>query len=412
MHEAPNHCRLYRILGWFTQVTSQIQIPSVAYGTARSVAGRLFGEDSGKTRIENALCSFFTVVKNIRAYIAAHELDFLGGLDGVGRGVVISRDRYRFREAEAHTIVSSRSDHLPILIKVVERRSHWNLRRYKFENLWLQEATCREIVIKSWESSLGLDLLHRIDHCNAAVWKWGKSFTRKFRERIDYWSRRMEALKRRSDHQGCLLFREAQFHHLKALEHQNAYWRQRAKEFWLKCGDMNTTYFHNAFRRRRQNNHIIGLRNDRGEWCEKDNLLPHEWIILTINDYDHATCGRILTVAWKIWAERNNRIWNGVKSSHANTLTDATVFLSAWQHVHSTICPPPRSCLTVRWEKPPLGWFKVNTDAAVDSSTKVTGFGFIIRDSHGAFVAAARSSWKGILQPKIAEAIAIREALS
>nr|GMC73799.1 eIF-2-alpha kinase activator GCN1 isoform X20 [Ipomoea batatas] len=64
-----------------------------------------------------------------------------------------------------------------------------------------------------------------------------------------------------------------------------------------------------------------------------DNLLPHEWIILTIKDYDHATCGRILTVAWKIWAERNNRIWNGVKSSHANTLTDATVFLSAWQQI-------------------------------------------------------------------------------
>jgi len=66
----------------------------------------------------------------------------------------------------------------------------------------------------------------------------------------------MEIQKAITDQQGCLLFKEAQFQHLRAIDHQHVYWRQHSKEFWLKDGSQNTSFFHNAIFRRRQVNNV------------------------------------------------------------------------------------------------------------------------------------------------------------
>lgn len=184
--------------------------------------------------------------------------------------VLVSDDwNERFRGAKAQSIISSRSDHLPILLHVDREQARQYPKRFKFENLWLKETCWREIVIESWNQSKGMDLSDRIYRCTTEVWRWGKVFTTNFRRRINFWERRMELLKRRSDDYGCSLFRESQFQHQRAIEHQNIYRKQRAKEFWLKAGDQNTTFFHNSVRKRRINNHIPRLKNENGEWEEK-----------------------------------------------------------------------------------------------------------------------------------------------
>lgn len=141
--------------------------------------------------------------------------------------------------------------------------------RFRFENMWLRESIRRDIMIESWESTQGQDLMTRIGRCGKAIWDWGKNFTKNFNRRIQYWRNRMEKLKHRRDHQGLSEFREAQHQYLRALHHQNDYWRQRAKIFWLKEGDINSSFFHNSVRRRKQNNRISGLKDDRGAWVER-----------------------------------------------------------------------------------------------------------------------------------------------
>ena len=44
------------------------------------------------------------------------------------------------------------------------------------------------------------------------------------------------------------------------------YWRQRAKQFWLKVGDKNTRFFHAWANKRWKRNSILRLRNDQGDW--------------------------------------------------------------------------------------------------------------------------------------------------
>lgn len=83
----------------------------------------------------------------------------------------------------------------------------------------------------------------------------------------------MEIMKKRTDLQGCNLFKEAQFQHMRAIQHQNDFWKQRAKEFWLKDGDQNTAFFHKSVRRRQTKNRILRLKNDHDVWAERGNDL-------------------------------------------------------------------------------------------------------------------------------------------
>lgn len=79
----------------------------------------------------------------------------------------------------------------------------------------------------------------------------------------------MENSKSRCDQRGIMMFKEAQLQYLCVLHQQSDYWRQRAKEFWLRDGDTNSIFFHNSVKRQRQINRISRLKNDEGDWVER-----------------------------------------------------------------------------------------------------------------------------------------------
>nr|GLL35834.1 uncharacterized protein LOC109184133 isoform X2 [Ipomoea trifida] len=80
--------------------------------------------------------------------------------------------------------------------------------RFRFENLWLRDATCREIMIQSWSQTHGQHLMDRIGRCGKAIWSWGKNVARDFSRRIEYCQ--MNNTKHKRDATGILLFKEAQ----------------------------------------------------------------------------------------------------------------------------------------------------------------------------------------------------------
>lgn len=67
----------------------------------------------------------------------------------------------RFGGVRAELIVSSRSDHLLMLLHVNHEQASQYPQRFKLKNLWLQEASFQEVVIASWNSSNGLELVDR-----------------------------------------------------------------------------------------------------------------------------------------------------------------------------------------------------------------------------------------------------------
>ncbi|XP_074346352.1 uncharacterized protein LOC141685128 [Apium graveolens] len=55
---------------------------------------------------------------------------------------------------------------------------------------------------------------------------------------------------------------------MKLLEKQEEYWKQRAKQFWLREGDQNTRFFHKYASTRRKNNQVQRLKDENGVWRE------------------------------------------------------------------------------------------------------------------------------------------------
>ncbi|CAH9101612.1 unnamed protein product, partial [Cuscuta epithymum] len=50
------------------------------------------------------------------------------------------------------------------------------------------------------------------------------------------------------------------------LRQQNDFWKQRAKDFWLKEGGVNTKFFHNSVKQRRRINTMKRLKRSDGTW--------------------------------------------------------------------------------------------------------------------------------------------------
>ncbi|XP_074352809.1 uncharacterized protein LOC141691960 [Apium graveolens] len=65
-----------------------------------------------------------------------------------------------------------------------------------------------------------------------------------------------------------------------------------------------------------------------------------------------------------------------------------------------------------RWTKPNVGELKINVDAACFTDSNKYSFAFLVRDSQGNVVEAQTKCKQGQVDPEIAEAMRIREALS
>lgn len=63
------------------------------------------------------------------------------------------------------------------------------------------------------------------------------------------------------------------------------------------------------------------------------------------------------------------------------------------------------------WTKPPMGWVKVNVDAAVFQDGSI-GVGSVVRDMYGQFLSARCRRVNVAWQAREAEAIGLKEALS
>lgn len=57
--------------------------------------------------------------------------------------------------------------------------------RFRFENSWLREKTCSEIVEECWLQIRGGNIGERIDLCAKKLKDWGGRLSRKFKESLN-----------------------------------------------------------------------------------------------------------------------------------------------------------------------------------------------------------------------------------
>uniref|UniRef100_A0A803P1E8 RNase H type-1 domain-containing protein n=1 Tax=Cannabis sativa TaxID=3483 RepID=A0A803P1E8_CANSA len=121
-----------------------------------------------------------------------------------------------------------------------------------------------------------------------------------------------------------------------------------------------------------------------------------------------------LCMLWKCWNARNASVFRNQVSRPETIEQEAQEYLAFYQaaqdkrgnHSQST---SNRDLLV--WEPPPVGFLKLNTDAAISSHQNRTGGGALVCDHTGKIIAATAFNRIGLLHPQAAEGWALLEAL-
>ena len=189
-------------------------------------------------------------------------------------------------------------------------------KRFKFEEFWLTEDSCFELVKESWESLTGLQSLNllsrKLDKTRTVLEAWSSEKFGGLRKEIDKVSAQLASFLDESlsaevvDSRTTL---KTKLYDL--LQKEHTFWRQRAKVFWLRDGDLNTKFFHQKTKNRKKKNSIHGLFNSAGVWCSSP--LNIETIVISyfrelFTQSNSANCDNILGGMQSVISELDNEV--------------------------------------------------------------------------------------------------------
>jgi ribonuclease HI len=131
---------------------------------------------------------------------------------------------------------------------------------------------------------------------------------------------------------------------------------------------------------------------------------------------DRDLAGRFATLIWSLWQNRNNKIWQNEQECGRRLGINAHQHWLDWVqlqnfHAHDTAASAQLQ-QQIRWEKPPVGWFKCNTDAGFHDGSNRASAGWILRNYMGNFVLAGTAWYRGKHSIIEGEAKALLEAMS
>ncbi|XP_074265507.1 uncharacterized protein LOC141587943 [Silene latifolia] len=137
-------------------------------------------------------------------------------------------------------------------------------RQFRFEEVWIGEAGCEEVIERAWLGDEG-NVLDTIGRCAAELQAWkGVSvgnIVRELKKKGD----RLRRLNVGGRSEGNVRERRQLIHDIaRLIRQEELFWRQRSRILWLREGDRNTKYFHRKAGERKMKNMITKLVDDEG----------------------------------------------------------------------------------------------------------------------------------------------------
>lgn len=178
-----------------------------------------------------------------------------------------------FPTNKVQNLIAPTSDHSAIFLQVSVWRQVPNGYRFRFENSWLKEERCSEIVADCWAKNEGRDIADKIESCATSLKVWGERVAKNFKEKLNGCRGRMERFRSGTDSFSVQCYKEATKEYSILLSQQEDFWKQRAKQHWLQAGDSNSKFFHAYASARRKKNQISQLKDEGGQWRNWSNGL-------------------------------------------------------------------------------------------------------------------------------------------
>ncbi|XP_074352119.1 uncharacterized protein LOC141691283 [Apium graveolens] len=136
------------------------------------------------------------------------------------RGLATQDWRQLFSNVEVHVLEVSTSDHFPLLLKLNSQIYVPKSRRFYFENLWIKESECLNIVKDSWNKAGIESIMEKIEYCCLKLDEWGGGKVKELKKNIKNCSLVMRKFRSRRDDFGVHRYNEARWELLKLLQRQ------------------------------------------------------------------------------------------------------------------------------------------------------------------------------------------------
>ncbi|XP_074352348.1 uncharacterized protein LOC141691513 [Apium graveolens] len=167
----------------------------------------------------------------------------------------------------------SPSDHSSLLL-CPEIQLRRNKRRpFRFENAWLTEPMCSQIIKDCWEEEEDSTILQKLSKCAESLNVWGKEITGSFNSRIKHCKATLKLLRGKRDAWPVAEFENTRQQLFLVLDQKKIFRRQRSKQLWLQVGEKNTKYFNASYKKKKHNNHIQKFKNADGAWQQQNSEL-------------------------------------------------------------------------------------------------------------------------------------------
>ncbi|CAN1761392.1 Transposon TX1 uncharacterized 149 kDa protein [Linum perenne] len=177
-----------------------------------------------------------------------------------------------FSQAKLTSVAAPLSDHVPLILNTRGRKKKFAKRTFRYENNWKGEADVRAVVEGCWQAGGGRGIFGKLEICAERLEEWGNRRNAADREDLQRVSARLDELRGESGEGVAEEEIRCKEEFITLVQRKQAYWKQRAKQFWLKDGDKNTKFFH-AMENARRKKRIGRLRDDNGRWVTKQEEL-------------------------------------------------------------------------------------------------------------------------------------------
>lgn len=166
-----------------------------------------------------------------------------------------------FPSSKVTNLIAPTSDHSTIFLQITVWRQIPRGFRFRFENSWLREEGCGTVVETVWKKNGGNSFTQKLDMCARELRLWGDRLGKNFKEKLDQNRVRMNQYRGRTDAFSVQCYNDSVREYSKLLSQQEDFWRQRAKQHWLKTSDCNSKYFHVYASARKKKNAIRQLKD-------------------------------------------------------------------------------------------------------------------------------------------------------
>lgn len=119
-----------------------------------------------------------------------------------------------------------------------------------------------------WNSVEESSFPTQLTECCHVLKQWGDKKYKQFGRSIDELKSRLQSLKWKRNDMEAQIFNDSAAQLRRLYDQEEAYWKQRSKQHWLKEGDRNTKFFQQYAIGRRRKNRLSKIQNEDNIWVE------------------------------------------------------------------------------------------------------------------------------------------------